>query len=213
VFDHHFHEGVVGIVAGRLKDKWHRPTFVFAASQALGKQRELKGSGRSIPGFHLRDALDLIAKRHPGLLLRFGGHAAAAGCTIAKDHLALFEQELQAIAAANLDATSLQQQMEVDGPLAPEYRNLQLVDALQQEVWGQGFPPPVFYEPVEIVSQRVIGNKHLQLKIQHGGDTFDGIWFGHNQPLPSPVKLAYRLEADEWQGKRRLRFLVEGAAC
>lgn len=213
VFDPQFHEGVVGIVAGRLKDKWHRPTFVFAASQALGKQRELKGSGRSIPGFHLRDALDCIAKRHPGLLLRFGGHAAAAGCTITKEHLALFEQELQAIAATDLDSATLQQQLEVDGPLAPEHRNLQLVDALQQEVWGQGFPPPVFYELLEIVSQRVLAGKHLQLKIKHGTETFDGMWFGHHETLPSSVPLAYRIEADDWQGKRRLRFLVEGADC
>src|SRR5690606_26387485 len=108
VFDPDFHEGVVGIVASRLKDKLHRPTFVFAASTALGKEHELKGSGRSIAGFHLRDALDLVAKRHPGVLLRFGGHAMAAGCTIEEEHLDTFEQALQQVAHEWLDAATLQ---------------------------------------------------------------------------------------------------------
>ncbi len=211
LFDPDFHEGVVGIVASRLKDKLHRPTFVFAASQALGKEHELKGSGRSIPGFHLRDALDLIAKRHPGVLLRFGGHAAAAGCTIAEEHLDLFEQEFQRIATEWLDEATLQRRLETDGPLDPQYRRIELVDILQQEVWGQGFAPPVFCEEVDVVSQRLVGGKHLQLKLRHAGEAVDGIWFGRAEPLPARVKLAFRLDADEWQGQRRLRLMVEGA--
>ena len=211
LFDPDFHEGVVGIVAGRLKDKLHRPTFVFAASQAEGREHELKGSGRSIPGFHLRDALDLIAKRHPGVLLRFGGHAAAAGCTIAEEHLDLFEQEFEQIAAEWLDEATLQRRLEADGPLDPQYRSLEMVDILQQEVWGQGFAPPVFCEEVEIVSQRLVGGKHLQLKLRHAGEPVDGIWFGRAEPLPARLRLAYRLDVDEWQGQRRLRFMVEGA--
>ena len=134
LFDPDFHEGVVGIVAARLKDKLHRPTFVFAASQAEGKGHELKGSGRSIPGFHLRDALDLIAKRHPGVLLRFGGHAAAAGCTIAEEHLDTFEQALQQVAAEWLDEATLQRRLETDGRLDPQYRRVDLVDTLQRQV-------------------------------------------------------------------------------
>jgi hypothetical protein len=122
VFDPDFHEGVVGIVASRIKDKLHRPTFVFAASQAPGKEHELKGSGRSIPGFHLRDALDLVAKRHPGVLLRFGGHAMAAGCTVAEEHLDTFEQALAQVAQEWLDAATLLRRLHTDGPLAPEYR-------------------------------------------------------------------------------------------
>ena len=211
LFDPDFHEGVVGIVASRLKDKLHRPTFVFAASQAPGKEHELKGSGRSIPGFHLRDALDLIAKRHPGVLLRFGGHAAAAGCTIAEEHLDLFEQEFQRIATEWLDEATLQRRLETDGPLDPQYRRIELVDILQQEVWGQGFAPPVFCEEVDVVSQRLVGGKHLQLKLRHAGEAVDGIWFGRAEPLPARVKLAFRLDADEWQGQRRLRLMVEGA--
>jgi single-stranded-DNA-specific exonuclease len=211
VFDPDFHEGVVGIVASRLKDKMHRPTFVFAASGAEGKEHELKGSGRSIPGFHLRDALDLVAKRHPGVLLRFGGHAMAAGCTIDEDHLEIFESALQLVAHEWLDAATLQRRMEADGALDKQYRRTDLVDTLHKEVWGQGFAPPVFCEVVQIVSQRLVGEKHLALKMKHQGDPVDGIWFGHTEPLPERVKLAFRLDADEWQGQRRVRFLVEAA--
>ena len=211
LFDPDFHEGVVGIVAARLKDKLHRPTFVFAASQAEGKGHELKGSGRSIPGFHLRDALDLIAKRHPGVLLRFGGHAAAAGCTIAEEHLDTFEQALQQVAAEWLDEATLQRRLETDGRLDPQYRRVDLVDTLQRQVWGQGFAPPVFCEEVDVISQRLVGQKHLSLRLRHAGELVDGIWFGHVDPLPARVKLAFRLDADEWQGQRRVRFLVEGA--
>jgi len=211
VFDPDFHEGVVGIVASRIKDKLHRPTFVFAASGAPGKEHELKGSGRSIPGFHLRDALDLVAKRHPGVLLRFGGHAMAAGCTVAEDRLDVFEQALIEVAQEWLDASTLLRRLDTDGPLAPEYRRPDLVDTLHHEVWGQGFAPPVFSEEVEVISQRLVGEKHLQLKLKHQGQPVDGIWFGHTEPLPARVKLAFRLDADEWQGVRRVRFLVEGA--
>jgi len=211
VFDPDFHEGVVGIVASRIKDKLHRPTFVFAASNAPGKEHELKGSGRSIPGFHLRDALDLVAKRAPGVLLRFGGHAMAAGCTVAEEHLDVFEEALNQVAAEWLDAATLQRRLETDGPLPPEYLRVDMVDMLHREVWGQGFAAPVFCEEVDVVSQRLVGEKHLALKLKHQGQAIDGIWFGRTEPLPSRVKLAYRLDADEWQGQKRVRFMVEAA--
>jgi single-stranded-DNA-specific exonuclease len=212
VFDPDFHEGVVGIVASRIKDKLHRPAFVFAASAAPGKEHELKGSGRSIPGFHLRDALDLVAKRYPGVLLRFGGHAMAAGCTITEEGLYDFEQGLIQVAQEWLDAATLTRRMDTDGPLAPEYRRVELVDALHKEVWGQGFAAPTFSEEVEVISQRLVGEKHLSLKLKHQGQPVDGIWFGHTEPLPAKVTLAFRLDADEWNGVRRVRFLVEGAS-
>ena len=211
VFDPDFHEGVVGIVASRLKDKLHRPTFVFAASGAEGKEHELKGSGRSIPGFHLRDALDLVAKRHPGVLLRFGGHAMAAGCTIDEEHIDTFEQAFAQVAHEWLDAATLQRRLEADGVLDRQYRRPDLVDTLHAEVWGQGFAPPVFCEEVQVVSQRLVGEKHLSVKLKHQGDQVDGIWFGHTEPLPPSVKIAFRLDADEWQGQRRVRFLIEAA--
>ena len=211
VFDPDFHEGVVGIVASRIKDKLHRPTFVFAASAAPGKEHELKGSGRSIPGFHLRDALDLVAKRYPGVLLRFGGHAMAAGCTIAEENFDDFEQGLNEVAQEWLDAATLTRRLDTDGPLKAEYRRIELVDALHKEVWGQGFAPPTFSEEVEVVSQRLVGEKHLSLKLKHQGQAVDAIWFGRTESLPARVKLAFRLDADAWNGVRRVRFLVEAA--
>ncbi|MDP3616211.1 MAG: single-stranded-DNA-specific exonuclease RecJ, partial [Rhodoferax sp.] len=209
VFDPDFHEGVVGIVASRLKDKLHRPTFVFARSGAPGHEHELKGSGRSIAGFHLRDALDLVAKRCPGVLLRFGGHAMAAGCTIASENLDVFAQGLSLVAQQWLDAATLMRRLATDGPLKPEYRRVELVDVLHREVWGQGFAPPTFSEELEVMSQRLVGEKHLALKLKHQGQPVDGIWFGHTEPLPARVKLAFRLDADAWNGVRRVRFLIE----
>ena len=211
VFNADFHEGVVGIVAARIKDKLHRPTFVFAQSGAPGRAHELKGSGRSIAGFHLRDALDLVAKRQPGVLLRFGGHAMAAGCTIAAENFAAFEQGLNQVAQEWLDAATLLRRIDTDGPLKPEYRRVELVDMLHQEVWGQGFAAPTFSEEVEVLSQRLVGEKHLALKLKHQGQPVDGIWFGRTEPLPARVKLAFRLDADAWGGVRRVRFLVEAA--
>ena len=211
LFDASFHEGVVGIVASRIKDKLHRPTFVFAASAATGHEHELKGSGRSIAGFHLRDALDLVAKRNPGLLLRFGGHAMAAGCTLERRQLAAFEQALSNVAAEWLDAATLTRRIDTDGPLQPQYRRVELVDVLHREVWGQGFAAPTFSEELEVVSQRLVGEKHLALKLKHQGQPVDGIWFGRTEPLPARVKLAFRLDADAWNGVRRVRFLIEAA--
>ena len=211
VFDAEFHEGVVGIVASRIKDKLHRPTFVFAASGAPGAHGDLKGSGRSIAGFHLRDALDLVAKRHPGVLLKFGGHAMAAGCTLAAGRFEVFEQALAQVAREWLDAAALTRRIDTDGALAPEYCRADLVDSLHREVWGQGFAPPTFSEEVEVLSQRLVGEKHLSLKLRHQGRPVDGIWFGHTDPLPAKVLLAFRLDVNEWKGERRVQFLVEGA--
>ncbi|MBQ0130780.1 MAG: single-stranded-DNA-specific exonuclease RecJ [Comamonas sp.] len=210
VFDPDFHEGVVGIVASRVKDRLHRPTFVFAASAAEGKSHELKGSGRSIPGFHLRDALDLVAKRHPGVLLRFGGHAMAAGCTILEDKFHEFEQAFAKVAQEWLDAKTLTRCVETDGPLDPAFRHSDVVEQLNLEVWGQGFAYPTFSEDVEIISQRLVGEKHLKLQVLHRGDVVDGIWFGRTEPLPNWVHMAFRLDINEFRGERKVQFLVEG---
>ena len=209
VFDASFHEGVVGIVASRLKDKWHRPTFVFAPSGADGKGHEVKGSGRSIAGFHLRDALDLVAKRHPTLLQKFGGHAMAAGCTIEQSNVEIFTQALTQVAQEWLDAATLLRQIETDGPLDPAYCRVDIVDLLQKEVWGQGFAQPLFSQELEVVSQRLVGDKHLALKLKHQGQPVDGIWFGRTEPLPPKAYLVFRLAADEWNGNRRLQLMVE----
>jgi single-stranded-DNA-specific exonuclease len=212
IFDPDFHEGVVGIVASRIKDKLHRPTFVFASSGAAGQEHLLKGSGRSIAGFHLRDALDWIAKKHPSLLIKFGGHAMAAGCTIEEENFETFEAAFAEVAALWIDQASLARRLETDGPLPAEYRRADIADTLQQAVWGQGFAPPIFSEELDIVSQRLVAEKHLGLKLKHQGQLVDGIWFGRTEPLPPKAHLAFRLESDEWQGVKRVKFFIEGLA-
>jgi single-stranded-DNA-specific exonuclease len=207
LYDPAFHEGVVGIVAGRVKDQLHRPTFAFAR----GADGVLKGSGRSIPGFHLRDALDLVAKRHPGLLLRFGGHAMAAGCTLAEDGFETFDEALRRVAGEWLDAATLTRTLRTDGPLALEWFNAQTVALLDGQVWGQGFETPVFCDEVQVLQQRLVGEKHLKLRLKHGNTQRDAIWFGHAEPLPEHVRLAYRLSLDEWNGQARVQMVVEGS--
>ena len=207
LFDPEFHEGVVGIVAGRLKDSLHRPTFVLAR----GQDGLLKGSGRSIPGFHLRDALDLVSKRHPGVLRRFGGHAMAAGCTLAEADLPTFAAALRAVATLWLQPEALNRSLATDGPLALEYFNIATVAALDAQVWGQGFEAPVFCDEVDVLQQRLVGEKHLKLRVRHAGQLRDAIWFGHVEPVAARVRLAYRLNIDEFQGQQRLQMMVEAA--
>ena len=210
LFDESFHEGVVGIVAGRVKDRLHRPTFVFARGQG----GVLKGSGRSIAGFHLRDALDLVAKRHPGLLLRFGGHAMAAGCTLqAGDDAGVprFDSALREVAAEWLDAATLARTVRTDGPLAAEWFNPETVALLDEQVWGQGFEAPLFCDEVQVLEQRIVGGKHLKLRLRQGGTPRDGIWFHRVEPLPERARIAYRLSLDEWNGQQRLQMVVEAA--
>ena len=212
IFDEGFHEGVVGIVASRLKDRVHRPTFVFAR----GQDGLLKGSGRSIAGFHLRDALDLLSKRHPEVLVRFGGHAMAAGCTLAEAHFATFDAAFQRVASEWLDAATLSRTLLSDGPLGIEHFNPQTVRALDAQVWGQAFEAPVFVDEVEVVSQRLVGEKHLKLALRFAGEARgaalrDAIWFGHSEPVAAKVRLAYRLSVDEYNGRERVQMIVEAA--
>ena len=207
LFDPSFHEGVVGIVAGRLKDRLHRPTFVFAP----GADGLLKGSGRSIPGFHLRDALDLVSKREPGLIKRFGGHAMAAGATLAAGDFERFDVALRQVAQEWLDAETLHRTLRVDGPLDLQWFNKETVQLLDSQVWGQGFEAPMFCDAVQVVQQRLVGEKHLKLRIKHAGQLRDAIWFGRTEPVAEQTKLAYRVQLDEWNGQQRLQMVVEAA--
>ena len=210
IYDDEFHEGVVGILASRIKEKLYRPSFVFAPSQATEQQGLIKGSGRSISGFHLRDALDLIEKRHPNLLLKFGGHAMAAGCTIQAKNFPLFEQAFAQIAQELLDPDTLARKLHTDGTLSPEYCTPETAKLLRDSVWGSGFPAPVFSEPLQILSQRIVGEKHMSLKLKYHNQTISAIWFNHSTPLPECPLLAYRMDIDEWQGVERVRFVIEG---
>jgi single-stranded-DNA-specific exonuclease len=207
LFDERFHEGVVGIVAGRVKDRLHRPTFVFA----VGADGLLKGSGRSIAGFHLRDALDLVTKRHPGVLRKFGGHSMAAGCTIAREDFETFARAFTAVAEEWLSPAALSRVLATDGPLALEWFNTATVATLDAQVWGQGFEAPTFCDVVDIVAQRLVGEKHLKLRVRHAGQLRDAIWFGRAEPVPERVRIAYRLSIDEFQGQQRLQMVVEAA--
>ena len=208
IFDESFHEGVVGIVAGRIKDRFHRPTFVFAR----GADGVLKGSGRSIPGFHLRDALDLVSKRQPALMQRFGGHAMAAGCTLVGEGFAAFDTALRQVAGEWLDAATLTRTLRTDGRLDVQWFNAKTVALLDAQVWGQGFEAPVFVDEVKVLQQRLVGEKHLKLRVLHAGTPRDAIWFGHTEPLPETVRLAYRLALDEWNGQQRVQMMVEAVA-
>ena len=210
LFDEAFHEGVVGIVAGRVKERLHRPTFVFAR----GADGRLKGSGRSIPGFHLRDALDLVAKRAPDLLARFGGHAMAAGCTLADADAAAvvrFGALLEGVAREWLDAATLTRTLRTDGPLDLQWFNAETVALLDEQVWGQGFEPPLFCDTVQVLQQRLVGEKHLKLRLRHAGQERDGIWFNRTESLPAQARLAYRVSLDEWNGRARVQMVVEAA--
>lgn len=212
LFDPDFHEGVVGIVASRIKEHWNRPTFVFAPSQAEGQEHILKGSGRSIAGFHLRDALDLLSKQHPGVLLRFGGHAMAAGCTIEETDFEAFEAALARIAKDLIDPATMQRRLHTDGPLEAQFLRPDVVAMLDEQVWGQGFAAPLFCDAFTVLSQRLVGaDKHLALKLQsaHSREILDAIWFGRTDTLPTQCRLAYRLMADEWQGVRKVKLGVE----
>lgn len=214
VFDADFHEGVVGIVAARIKDRLHRPCFVFAPSSAPGQSHILKGSGRSIAGLHLRDALDLLAKRHPGVLLRFGGHAMAAGCSIERDQLTAFQAAWQAIAQELLSPAALEQKILTDGPLNATEMQLSLCDTLAEPVWGQGFAPPLFSQSAQVLEQRLVGaqKNHSKLRLGIDGQVFDAIWFGRNDNLPREINVAYQLDVNQFQNRRTVQLLVQAIA-
>jgi len=207
LFDADFHEGVVGIVASRIKDRVHRPTFVFAR----GADGQLKGSGRSIPGFHLRDALDLVSKREPELLAKFGGHAMAAGATLAVDDVNRFALAFARVAEEWLNEQDLTRTLRHDGTLPADAATPETARLLDAQVWGQGFEAPVFCDRFELVSQRLVGEKHLKLRLRQAGKLIDAIWFNHVDMLPERATLAYRLSLDEWQGQQRVQYVIEAA--
>ncbi len=204
-----WHEGVVGIVAGRLKELHHRPTFVFAP----GGDGQLRGSGRSIDGFHLRDALDLVSKREPGLLLRFGGHAAAAGCTVAAGAFERFATAFEQVAAQGLSAELLARRIEVDGELEEQWFDVSTAALLQQQVWGQGFAAPLFASDIEVVQQSQFGNGHLRARVRAASQPRAGVrelvaW-NRSEFLPPRARVAWRLEANSWQGRSTPRMVLE----
>jgi len=202
-----WHQGVVGIVASRMKDRFYRPTITFApAGDGM-----IRGSGRSIPGFHLRDALDLVSKHAPSLIERFGGHAMAAGLTIRADAFDAFAAAFETIGRAWLSPNQLEQVIETDGILEDAYFSTQFIELLDSQVWGQGFPAPVFCDEFRVVSQRILKEKHLKLLLEKDGRRYDAIWFGHADALPERAKVAFRLDANEFNGTTKVQLIVEHA--
>jgi single-stranded-DNA-specific exonuclease len=211
LFNESWHQGVIGIVAGRLKEKYHRPSFTFALADERGELA--KGSGRSIPGFHLRDALDLIAKREPDLIGKFGGHAMAAGVTLARHDVPRFAAAFETVAREWLDDDALARVVMTDGELEDAYFTPQVVELIDAAVWGQGFPAPTFSGEFDVVSQALVKDKHLKLQLARGRQRFQAIWFNHTESLPARAHFAYRLAADSWNGVVRVQLIVEHAAA
>ena len=208
VFDPDWHQGIVGLLAGRLKDKFHRPAIAFAR----GNNSELKGSGRAISGLHLRDALDMISKKSPALIIKFGGHAGAAGLSIREESFDEFASQFEATVARLLSAADLEQVIENDGELVPHEIKLPLARELAGRVWGQGFPAPLFRGVFRVASQRVVAEKHLKLKLKHGEHEFEGIYFSHTDPVPESVLCIYRLAINEYLGLEDIQLTLEYCA-
>jgi len=214
LYDPQWHQGVIGILASRLRERFHRPTFAFAAAG----NGELKGSGRSINALHLRDALDLVSKRHPQLILRFGGHAAAAGLSLHEQALDEFKTAFEAVARELLTPGDLDREWITDGSLPPEEMTLSNATALADAVWGQGFPEPRFYDRFEVATQRIVGERHLKLQLRREASTLggrrdkaliDAMLFGHADPLPDAIAATYKLSANHYNGAVTLQLIVE----
>jgi len=211
-----WHQGVVGIVASRLKERFNRPAIVFAPADG-NTGEELRGSGRSLTGFHLRDALDLVSKREPGLILKFGGHAMAAGLTIRKSDFEKFDACFQDVASGLLTDELLERRHAHDGTLELSEFTPEIGDLLAEEIWGQGFPQPVFYGEFEITQQSLMKEKHLRLMVRPIGSSelkpankpLTAVWFNRTQSLPAKAKLAYRLVTDRYQGQARVQLMIE----
>jgi single-stranded-DNA-specific exonuclease len=205
LFDASWHEGVVGILASRIKDKLHRPVFAFAP----GEGGIVKGSGRSIPGLHLRDALDLVAKRAPGLLIRFGGHAMAAGATVSAENFEKFKFLFAQVAGELLAPADLTRTLETDGNLEGGYISLETARLLENEIWGQGFPAPLFMDEFDVEQQRVLKEKHLKLRLRKGNTRIDAIQFNFSSQPGNRTRLAYRLAINEYMGVESPQLMVE----
>ncbi len=223
LFNESWHQGVIGILASRLKDKFHRPVIAFAeaANAPAGgspgvapllcsapSAGELKGSGRSIAGLHLRDALDLLSKRHPKLIRKFGGHAMAAGLSIAKSDFPEFSAAFEQVARELLNPVDLLMRIETDGALDPAAMTLSTAQQFDEQVWGQGFPAPQFDDTFIVLSQRIVGEKHLKLRLSKEGAAIDAMLFGHNEYLPERCRIVYSLSINEYNGNQSLQLII-----
>ena len=202
-----FNEGVVGLVAARLKERIHRPVIAFAPTE----NHELKGSGRSIPGIHLRDMIDLVSKALPGVVIRFGGHAMAAGLSIRPESLKEFQEAFEEVVRTHCDASVFERVVLTDGGLAPDEITENLCTEIDRQIWGQGFEAPLFANEFTVLNQTLLKDAHLKLQLGLGGQRFEGIFFRHREPLPMQAKIAYRPVINEYRGRRTVQLVAEAA--
>ncbi|MDP2101111.1 MAG: single-stranded-DNA-specific exonuclease RecJ [Methylotenera sp.] len=201
-----WHQGVIGILASRIKERHHRPVIAFAdAGDGL-----LKGSGRSIAGLHLRDALDLLSKHQPDLIVKFGGHAMAAGLTIKLEDFDLFKLSFEIVVKSLITEADLESLLEVDGNLSVNDMTFQAAQMLENQVWGQGFAPPLFYDAFEVISQRILGEKHLKLSLKpissQSSPVIDAIYFNQTDLLGNRIQAAYQLQTNSYNGAQKVQL-------
>ena len=207
IYQSEWHQGVIGILASRIKERHHRPVIAFAdAGQDKDGQGLVKGSGRSINGLHLRDALDLLSKHQPDLILKFGGHAMAAGLTIRQVDFERFNHGFEAVVKTLITEADLESVLEVDGSLRTDEMSYAVAQALENQVWGQGFAPPVFYDEFEVLNQRLLGEKHLKLSLKKAAVVIDAIYFNQTEFLNSPIQAAYQLQTNNYNGSQKVQL-------
>ncbi len=211
LYNKNWHSGIVGLIASRIKEKHHRPTIAFTYSAEEGCEGMLKGSGRSIKGVHLRDVLAFVDKQNPGLIVKFGGHAMAAGLTIKEHDLDYFKQEFEKAVTQLVSREVFVKSLVTDGELSPQDFNLNLAYEIQRHIWGTDFPEPIFANRFQVVNQRILKDKHLSLdlKIEGSNRPIRAIWFRRKKPLPGYACLSYKLNLSEWQDQKYLQLIIE----
>lgn len=207
VYQQDWHQGVVGLVASRLKEKFWRPVVALAPAG----DGTWRGSGRSIPDVHLRDVFDLVSKRYPGIILKFGGHAMAAGLSLSNDGLDTFSRGFSEAVIEMTGKSQFSARIETDGSLATSWANVQTATLLQQQVWGAGFPAPLFLDEFRVQSQRLVGGKHMKLSLMRDRQRFDAIWFNRDQPVAELIRAVYRPTPNVWQSNISLQLVIETA--
>ena len=210
IYNADYHQGVIGILASRLKERFHRPAIVFAdASDGDGANKILKGSGRSIANLHLRDALDLITKKHPQLIIKFGGHAMAAGLSIKSENFSFFKQAFELVVRDLLTQADLQAVIETDGGLKGSEICLTNAQLIMQHIWGQGFNQPLFSDQFSVINQRIVGEKHLKIVLEKDNKRFDAIYFNYTETLGSSVNAVFALDVNEYNGAQLLQLMIK----
>ena len=203
LYDASWHQGIIGILASRIKEKFYRPTIIFAKDE----EGRLKGSGRSISNFHLRDAIDLVSKKNPNLIMSFGGHAMAAGLTILENDFSLFETEFESVASDLLNANDLSIEFEIDHSILDDI-NIDGINLINGEIWGQGFPAPIFKDSFQVLNQKIIGGKHVKCTLKYKEKKFSAIYFNHEQSLADKIETIYEIDINRYSGKEEIQLIL-----